>query len=229
VPIVRPTFRLLGNIGIPVPLISVDVGTIEHGMLDKARGLASSYPQNLINIRDITDTQVYRYTWGRFRVCTWLDRDLDVLWVLSADLRTGDTYDEWIELHATGVLLPLAEDYRRWQLESDLRMGKEILQTVPGWLEDVRANPNSERKQKLTNGAEVFLFSRTINGTEEIWVAMPQSTVQPPVVSLTPQLRRLIVAVMLGAAPGSIWEEDRHDFPSRKLRDYETACLGLVP
>jgi hypothetical protein len=229
VPVVRPTLRLLDDLAINCPPLTEDIGQIDHDVLTKARAMASSYPLNTIRINAVTDTLVYRFTAGRYRVCTWLEGDHDVLWLLVADLRTSETYDDWIRLHERHELLPSEHDYARWRYEADLRLAREIKGVAGLWLRDARDYRGRERCHRLGNGVEVFLISRRReDDVEELWLAMPQATVPSPAVGLAPKFRALLVAAMEAAAPGSIWEEGRRDYPARKLFGYEIACLGLA-
>lgn len=225
--VVRPTMRLLADLEIELPPLTMDLAHVEHDALQKARGMAPSYPRNMIRIEAITDTLVYRYTVGRHRVATWLDTELNVLWVLTTDLRDAATYDRWIQLHTRHELLPSDDDYLRWQLEADLRLAAEIRDVAGTWLRDALEHPEVERAQKLGNGVEVFVFSRQTD-LAELWVAIPQANVSPPAVGLRSEFRHLLIAAMEAATPGSIWEEGRHDYPPRRLRGYEIACLGLT-
>jgi hypothetical protein len=206
-----------------MPGPDVQIGSLDVPILVKARSLAPSYPSNLIRIQEIRDTLVYRYTHGRQRVVVWLDRDRSILWVCAADERDGETYDSFVDLHEHGELLPSYDDELRLAAEAATRFADSIADELPVFLAEARASQNTELVRPLRSGGEIRMLVSTTLGVEELWVALP--TLQAPG-GLTPRMRALALVVLERELNDAVWEQ-RYDWPTGQLADYEIAHLGL--
>ena len=51
---------------------------------------------------------------------TWQDTSTHVIWVCACELRSDDTYDDVLALHASDELLPDDDDHLRFSQEAAL-------------------------------------------------------------------------------------------------------------
>lgn len=224
-PTARPTLRVLAQLGIEIPELASGLDELSHPICEKARSLASAYPQNLVRIQGITDALVYRFTHGRWRVIAWQDEASNVLWVCACELRSDDTYDDVLAWHARGELLPADADEARISEEATLRLGRELASAVPSWIRSAREHDGTEQRFALSNGAEVRLLLRSTDGLEELWLAMPTLTAGAP--GLAPNTRALIAALAERELDSDAVWESRHDWPTGSLLRWEVARLGV--
>lgn len=220
----RPTLRVLLELGLEIPSLEVSLADLEHPVFAKARDMAGSFPKNLIRIQGIRDEMVFRFTHGRYRGVAWRDDATDVVWVCACELRDDDTYDEIIELHERGNLLPTDADSERLGKEAALMLGRELIAGVPEWVRGARDEPGRERRCQLSNGVEIRLICRPGDGVEELWLAMP--TLQADVPGLSPNARAMLAALVEQELGDSVWEL-RYDWPAGALHSWEVARLGI--
>jgi len=216
---------VLAQLGIEIPALASGFDELTHPMFDKARTLASTYPQNLVRIQGITDALVYRFTHGRWRVVTWHDTEMQVIWICACELRSDDTYDDVLALHARGELLPDDADEARLSEEAALRLGRELMSAIPSWIRSAREHDGAEQRFTLSNGAQVRLLIRRSHGLEELWLAMPTLTAGVP--GLSPNTRALIAALAERELDNDAVWETRHDWPTGSLLRWEVARLGV--
>jgi hypothetical protein len=227
-PEVRATLRCLRDdlrLEVDGPAL---ISEIDHPILEKAASFAPAYPQNVVRFQAIPETLVFRFTHGRARVLTWLDRQPHVLWVLAVDDRNSDTYELFEDLHRQGDLLPNDDDRDQHEQERALRLVRAINTEVPRWVSDARNHSGEERAYELLPGGPAgIMLVRKEAGVEEVWCALP--TLRAPVLGLPPKARELILAVLTEELGGvdTPWEQ-RFDWPSRELRDYDVAYFWLA-
>lgn len=224
-PTVRPTLRLLRDLGIAIPELASGLDELSHPMFDKAHALAAAYPQNLVRIQGITDALVYRFTHGRRRVVTWHDTEKQVIWICACELRSDDTYDDVLTLHTSGELLPDDADHERFGQESALRVVRELVESVPEWIRAARSNRGIEQRIVMHDGAQVRMIVQDDGDLQELWIAMP--TCEAAVPGLHPNVRAALVAIAVQSfAEPSAWEV-RYDWPTGPLLRWEVARLGM--
>ena len=91
----RPTIRCLrGDLGIDLPTVDVDLGSIEHPLMNEARRVAPTAPQGQKRILAIDHPLVYRLRHGRWRGATWLEEDAARFWLLAGALRAAGSRDD---------------------------------------------------------------------------------------------------------------------------------------
>lgn len=220
----RITFRCLYiDLHEEMPPAEVDLETIDHPIMRKACAMTPDYPMNQVRIQEIREDHVFRFTHGRQRVATWLDQDAGVVWVCAVDERDDDTYDHFVDLYVAGELLPREDDQFREEVEAAARFAAAVRDTVPRALETARANPDMQHVFALPGGSEFRLYVRA-GDVDEIWVAMPALTAPA---GLAPRMRGLVVAVIEQHLGGHAEWEQRYDWPTGQLMDYEIAYLGL--
>jgi len=194
-------------------------------VLDKARELAPSFPQNLIRIQGIGDAMVYRFTHGRRRIIAWHDTEADIVWVCASELRADDTYDDIIQLHERDELLPGTDDADRLAREGGLLLGRELIDAVPGWVRTTRDRTGQEQRFRLGGGVEIRMLCRRDDTIEEFWIAVP--TLTADVLGLSPNARAMVAALVeREVGEDAIWEA-RYDWPTGSLHGWEVARLGL--
>jgi hypothetical protein len=208
-----------------VPGPSELLSALDHPVMNKARTVAPAHPDNQKHVECIEDVDVFRFTHGRYRAATWLEPSLDILWVCAVDLKDSNTYDYFEGLHSQLVLLPTEDDYQRLGLEDAKRLVLALLEDVPGWVERALSAGETEHALEVLGGAQVILYARESGGIQELWLAMP-TLGSPTAVGMTPQTRGLLVGLVQAEFGEGLWEE-RHDWPTRELKHYEIAHLGL--
>ena len=219
----RITYRCLYiDLHEELPGAEVDIGTIDHPVMRKARELTPSYPANLVRIQDIDDTQVFRFSHGHDRVATWLDEYTGVVWVCAVDERDEETHDHFCALHAAEELLPGEDDALREQVEATARFVGAIREGVPRWLDEARAYPKRDIMRTLPGGPTLRFFFRA-GDVEEFWMAMP--TLGGPG-GLTPRMRAVVVAAVQQHLGDVEWEQ-RYDWPTGDLPDHEIVFLRM--
>jgi hypothetical protein len=132
----RPTIRCLrDDLGVELPTLDVDLGSIEHPIMDEARRLAPAAPAGQKRILAIDHPLVYRLRHGRWRAATWLEEDAARFWLLAAAQREAgsrdDAYEVFVALHAAGALLPGDDDRLRDALERNARVLAATRAEVP--------------------------------------------------------------------------------------------------
>jgi hypothetical protein len=225
---VRPTIRCLADLGVDAGTpFNTRLGALDHPVIEKARGLAPSYPENQVRIQAIEDTMVFRFTHGRTRVLTWLEEEVDIVWLLAADMRReNEGYDLFVGAHARGELLPGEADARRLEDEAILDLAHAIRDGAPEWVEQARLHPNEERRFLLPGGAAVRLFYSPGDGVDTVWAAIP--TLLANELGLPDRVRGLVVAAITEALGGAgVDFEQRHDWPTGPLQNFEVAYFWL--
>jgi hypothetical protein len=114
----RPTIRcLVGDLGIELPGLDVDLGDIDHPLLEEVRRLTPTSPRGQKRILAIDRPLIYRVRVSEYRGATWGDDERDIVWLCAARRRQEgsdeDAYSYFEDLHEQGNLLPADDDYLR--------------------------------------------------------------------------------------------------------------------
>jgi hypothetical protein len=84
----RPTIRCLrDDLGVELPTVDVDLGSIEHPLMGEARRVAPTAPRGQKRILAIDHPLVYRLRHGRWRGATWLEEEAARFWLLAGAQR----------------------------------------------------------------------------------------------------------------------------------------------
>lgn len=176
---VRPTLRcLVEDLGLPIPPLDVDLGTIDNPIVEEARRLAPDSPKGQKRILAIKSPLIYRLRHSDRRGATWVD-PANTLWLLAVERRRegaeDDAYEYFADLHRRGQLLPNRDDELRFRAE----LAAEI---VVGIREDVvalctEAIFNLELGQpfarELSLAGRIPARIRAVpGGVREIWLAI---------------------------------------------------------
>ena len=223
----RPTIRCLrDDLSLELPTVDVDLGTLDHALLDEARRVAPAAPRGQKRILAIDHPLVYRLRHGRWRGATWLEEEAARFWLLAGAQRAAgsreDAYEAFVALHDAGRLLPTADDALRDAFERDARVLAAARTEAPRSLEAAAVAP--ERDVRIRFGELVDARLLVSAAGEEVWVAIATRAADGAFVA--DELRELLFAIVFDAAGAELWEL-RPDWPSGALEWFEVARLGL--
>lgn len=223
----RPTIRCLrDDLGLELPTIDVDLGTIEHPLMDEARRVAPTAPRGQKRVLAIDHPLVYRLRHGRWRGATWLEEEAARFWLLAGGRRAAgsrdDAYEVFVALQQSGQLLPTDDDRLRDVFERDTRVLAAARTEAPRSLQAASAVRGSDVLIRFGGlvDARLLLSARG----DEVWVAIATRAADGAFVG--DGLRELLFAIVFDAAGAELWEP-RADWPSGPLEWFEVARLGL--
>jgi hypothetical protein len=150
----RPTIRcLLDDLGVELPGLDVDLGEIEHPLLEEVRRLAPTSPKGQKRILAIDHPLVYRIRVSDYRGATWVDEEHNIVWLCAARQREKgseeDAYRYFEDLHNQGRLLPTSDDDVRDRAEAAIRLQRALTAELLGLVEQALATPGNEKHQDL--------------------------------------------------------------------------------
>ncbi len=223
----RVTLRCLReDLELEVPPVEIDLGGLDHPLLDEARRLAPAAPRGQRRILSIERPLVYRLRHGRWRGATWLEVEAARFWLCAGAQReegsSEDAYEIFAALHQAGRLLPDEDDRLRDELERNARIIDDAADSIPSVLADAFAN----RGRDVTTcfGGLVDARLHVTASGEEVWVAIATQATDGRFVE--ERLRDVLFGLVLDAAGAELWEP-RADWPSGELAWFEVARLGL--
>lgn len=224
---VRVTLRCLrDDLDMELPPVEVDLGSLDHPLVDEARRVAPTAPTGQKRVLSIAHPLVYRLRHGRWRGASWLEEDAARYWLCAGALREQgsreDPYELFSALHHAGRLLPDDDDRERDALERDTRIVDAAADSIEDALADASGHPGQDVRLRLDGLVDVRLYV-TAPG-EEVWVAIATRTTDERVVEEA--LRNVLFRLVFEAAGAEIWEP-RADWPSGQLAWFEVARLGL--
>jgi hypothetical protein len=207
------------DLGLGIPSLEVDLGTLDHPLLEEAWRLAPSAPTGQKRILSIPHPIVFRLRHGRWRGASWLEETQSRFWLLAGALReegsSDDAFEVFKDLYEHGRLLPVEEDDRRDRAEFVARILQAAATGIPEWVEDLPIGEDSSLD--LGDGASVRAHRAA---EDEIWVAVPTRTADGAM------LNERIVALLFTIIEQTIDPlhfEPRPDWPSGALAWYEAA------
>jgi hypothetical protein len=223
----RPTIRCLhDDLCIELPTVDVDLGSVEHPLMDEVRRVSPTAPRGQKRILAIDHPLVYRLRHGRWRGATWLEEDAARLWLLAGAQRAAgsrdDAYDVFAALHAAGRLLPGDDDRLRDEVERDARVIAATRTEAPRALAAACAAPETDVPILLAGLVAARMLVSAAG--DEVWVAI--ATRAADGVFVADGLRDLLFRIVFEAA-GAELSEARTDWPSGPLEWFEVVRLGL--
>jgi hypothetical protein len=223
----RPTIRCLrDDLGIELPTVDVDLGTVEHPLMDEARRVAPAAPRGQKRILAIDHPLVYRLRHGRWRGATWVEEDAARFWLLAGAQRESgsreDAYGVFVALHEARHLLPTHDDRLRDVFERDARVLAAARAEARPALEAAAAAPDSDLLIRFGELVDARLLLSASG--DEVWIAIATRAADGGF--MAEGLRDLLFAIVFDAAGAEIWEV-RPDWPSGPLEWFEVARLGL--
>jgi len=171
---------------------------------------------------------VYRLRVGSFRGATWVDGGNGIVWLCAVRRREQDSDDDayawFVDLHASGRLLPSEDDRLRDRAEAVIRLQRgltaELLQLVDGAM--------SQRGTELAADLGGYLPCRMLvldgGGVEEIWYALSSRATDGT--HVRDQLRDILFAALERRFPDAVFEV-RGDWPGGQVGWWEVVRLGL--
>jgi hypothetical protein len=171
---IRVTLRCLrDDLGLQLPPVEVDLGSLDHPLLDEARRVAPTAPTGQKRILSIARPLVYRLRHGRWRGASWLEHDAARFWLCAGAQREqgsrDDPYELFATLHHAGRLLPDDDDRQRDALERDARIVDAAADSLEDALAGASSHPGQDVPLRLDGLVDVRLHV-TAPG-EEVWVA----------------------------------------------------------
>lgn len=223
----RITLRCLTeDLGWEIPPPDVDLGELDHPLIDEARRLAPTSPRGQKRILAIDHPLVYRIRHSNQRGATWFDVEHAVLWLLAIEKREAgsedDAYAYFAELHRAGQLMPTPNDFLRDRVESVDRLRRAIRID----LRDILAASGDGREisTELASWIPVRILVKKTVELEEIWFALATRDQQGQGIPV--RLRDYIFASLEDLTRPAEWEW-RTDWPTGNLEWFEVARLGL--
>lgn len=223
----RVTIRCVReDLGLDLPPVDVDLGTLDHPLVSEARRIAPSAPRGQKRILSIDHPFVYRIRHARWRGATWLETDERRVWLCAGSQREegsgDDAYEHFAALHAAGQILPDDDDRLRDALERSARIIDAATATIPEALADALASRARDVAARLGDLIDVRLHATAAG--DEIWVAIATQAADGGFVD--ERLRDVLFRLVFDAAEAELWEP-RADWPLGELAWFEVARLGL--
>lgn len=176
---IRPTLRcLVQDLGLEIPTLDVDLGTIVDPFVEEARRLAPDSPRGQKRILAIKSPLVYRLRHGDRRGATWVGPD-NTMWLLAVERRRegaeDDAYEYFADLHRKGQLLPNQDDELRHRAERAGQILVAIRADVVALCTEATFNLELDRPfaQERTLGGRIPARILALPGdVHEIWLAV---------------------------------------------------------
>jgi len=225
----RPTLRcLIDDLGLELPGLHVDLGEIEHPVLEEVRRLTPTSPQGQKRILAIDHPLVYRVRVSDYRGATWVDEEHGIIWLCAARRREEgsdeDAYSYFEDLHEQGNLLPTRVDYLRDRAEAAIRLQRGLTAELLGLVDQALAAPGSEYQRDLGDWLPCRVLVLESGDVQEIWCSLGTRAVDGT--GVKPQLRDLLFAALEQHVAPALFEP-RTDWSTGPVSWAEVVVLGL--
>jgi hypothetical protein len=225
----RPTLRCLTeDLGLDIPTLDVDLGTLDHPWLDELRRTAQISPQGQKRILSIDVPLVYRLRVSADRGATWVDAERDTVWLCAVRGREqgsdDDAYEWFATLHASGRLLPSDDDRLRDDAESVVRIERALTADLFALVDSALDRRGSELTTDLGGWIPGRAMVREGDGIHEIWCSLSVRTTDGEFIR--PELRDILFARLEEYLSPVIFEA-RGDWPTGAVPWHESVRLGL--
>ena len=185
-------------------------------------------PTGQKRILSIDHPLVYRIRVSDFRGATWADAERLVVWLCAARRREEgsqeDAFNWFAQLHATGRLLPTADDVLRDRAEAVTRLQRGLRGAIIDLFEAAVADPGTEHRLDLGGLIPARVVVIQSGGLQEIWCALSIRGTDESFVR--PQLRDLLFATLEAHVAPAIFEP-RSDWPTGRLDWVEVVRFGI--
>jgi hypothetical protein len=224
----RVTLRCLReDLELELPTVEVDLGNLEHPLMDEARRITPTSPQGQKRVLSIERPLVYRIRHSRWRGATWVEKDAARVWLCAGAYRedgsNDDAYEVFAALHEAGRLLPNDDDRLRDELERNARILDDTAASIGRVLAEAFEHRGSDVSACFGELIDTRLHVTAAG--EEVWVAIATQATDGRFVE--ERLRAALFALVLEAAEATLWEP-RADWPLGELEWFEVARLGLL-
>jgi hypothetical protein len=225
----RPTIRcLVDDLGIELPSLDVDLGEIDHPLLEEVRRLAPASPRGQKRILAIDQPLIYRVRVSDYRGGTWVDEEHSIVWLCATRRREegseADAYRYFQYLHEQGNLLPTDDDYLRDRAEAAIRLQRGLTTALLALVDQALANPGNEYQHDLGNWLPCRVLVLESGGVQEIWCSLGTRAIDGT--GVKSQLRDLLFAAVEQHVSPALFEV-RSDWPTGSVDWAEVVMLGL--
>lgn len=225
----RPTLRcLVDDLAIDVPPLNVDLGELDHPFLRELRRIAPTSPQGQKRILSIAHPLVYRLRVSSERGATWLDDANEIVWLCAAHRREDDSDDDaysfFAQLHASGTLLPNADDDLRDRAEAAIRLHRLLTADLIELVDRGLANISVEQRADLGELLPCRVLVVDTDGLQEIWCALSVRAANGDHVRDTVR-DLLFVELEKHLTPAAT--ESRSDWPGSAVAWFEVVVLSV--
>ena len=215
----RPTLRCLSeDLGLELPSLDVDLGTLDHPMVEETRRIAPESPQGQKRILNIDHPLVYRLRVSGDRGATWVDEEHSIVWLCAARRRQegseDDAFSWFAELHKADRLLPTADDLLRDRAEAVTRLQQGLTTELLALLAHSRANAGQPIQADLGGWMPARLMTVQSEGMEEVWCGL---SVKANDSSRTSDRLRDVLFASLEVALQPAEAESRADWPGGEV------------
>jgi len=225
----RPTLRcLVYDLGISLPGLDVDFGTLEHPMLDELRRITPTSPDGQKRILSIETPLVFRIRVSWLRGATWVDEAPAIVWLCAVagrqDGSDDDAYEVFHQLHDRGELLPTSDDRLRDRAEAAIRLQRGLSADLIQLVRDALAAPDQELRTTLGGFVPCRVLVIHTKDSLEVWCAL--STRGTDGSYLKPQVRDILFARLEEYLSPALFEI-RGDWPTGPLHWAEIVKLAI--
>jgi hypothetical protein len=219
----RLTIRcLVGDLGLELPELAVDLGEIDHPWLAELRRIAPTSPTGQKRILSIAQPVVYRLRVSTERGATWIDDDGVVR--RREDGSDSDAFAWFAQLHASDRLLPTDDDHLRDQAEEVLRLHRRLTLDLFELVDRAFADRGTECATDLDGWLPARVLVIQGGGVEEIWCGLCVRATDGAFIR--PELRDVLFASLEAHVSPAVFEA-RDDWPTGDIAWYESVRLGL--
>ena len=225
----RPTLRcLVDDLGITLPGLDVDLGTLEHPMLEELRRITPTSPGGQKRILSIDKPLVYRIRVSWLRGATWVDEAPAIVWLCAVagrqDGSDDDAYEVFRQLHDRGELLPTSDDRLRDRAEAAIRLQRGLTSDLIQLVRDAVGSPDRELRTTLGDYIPCRVLVIKSRDSLEVWCAL--SMLGKDGTYIKPQIRDLLFAALENYLSPALFEI-RGDWPTGELHWAEIVKLAI--
>ena len=211
-----------------MPGLEVDLGELDHPFMDELRRVAPASPAGQKRILSIDHPLVFRIRVSSERGATWLNDERNIVWLCAAHRREQDSdtdaYAHFAELHASGQLLPGADDDLRDRAEAAIRLQRGLTADLLELVDLALTDDGIEHHRDLGDWLPCRALVRHDGSIQEIWCALSvrgtdEAFIPAPV-------RDLLFAALEDHVAPALFEV-RNDWPTGNVEWFEVVRLGL--
>lgn len=225
----RPTIRcLVDDLGIVLPDLGIDIGTLPHPFLDELRRIAPTSPQGQKRVLSIDRPLIYRIRVSSDRGATWTEELKEIVWLCAAHRReagsSSDAYQFFAELHAANALLPNQDDRLRDRAEAATRLQRGLAAELLSHFEEALTSVGIELQTDLGEWLPCRIIVLRRDGLEEIWCGL---SIRDTKGDFVPEPVRDLLFGALERHVRPALTETRNDWPTGEPDWFEVVVLSV--